>query len=124
MRHCSWRIQGTWNRAQFIVKRSVAGFGVVGPFGPRDGISLGILPGNSSGSGGSPGSRSGGGISGRGFPGGSSRGGSVGLPGVGGTISGGSSGVSGEAAAIYIATLRWSPTSGRDPVIAAVAIFT
>jgi hypothetical protein len=51
------------------------------------------LPGNSSGLGGSPGSRIGGGISGCGFPGGSSRGGSVGVPGVGGGISGGSIGI-------------------------------
>jgi hypothetical protein len=44
-------------------------------------------------------------------------GGSVGVPGVVGGISGGSIG-------IYIATLRFSPISGRLPVIAAAAIFT
>ena len=73
--------------------RSVAGFGVVGPLGPRVGNSSGILPGNSSGCGGAPGSRMGGGTSGRGFPGGLSIGGSVGCPGVAGGISGGSIGI-------------------------------
>src|SRR6185437_14214640 len=58
-----------------------------------------------------------------GFPGGSSRGGSLGAPGAGGGISGGSIGVP-KAIRIYIATLRWSPISGRVPVTAAVAIFT
>jgi hypothetical protein len=67
--------------------------GVVGPFGPCGGISFGIWPGNSSGRGGAPGSRIGGGASGCGLPGGSSRGGSAGVPGVGGGISGGSIGI-------------------------------
>ena len=96
---------------------SVAGLGVVGLSGPRDGISSGVLPGNSSGRDGSPGSRTGAGISGRGLPGGDSCGGSDGVPGVAGGISGGSIG-------IYIETLRLLPISGREPVIAAVAIFT
>jgi hypothetical protein len=96
---------------------SVAGDGVVGPCGPRTGNSSGVFPGNSSGLGDSPGSRTGGGTSGRGFPGGLSCGGSVGLPGVAGGISGGSIG-------IYIATLRLSPISGLVPVTAAAAIFT
>ena len=78
---------------------------------------VGVCPGNSSGRGGAPGSRIGGGISGCGFPGGLSCGGSVGCPGVAGGISGGSIG-------IYIATLRLSPISGRVPVTAAAAIFT
>jgi len=64
-----------------------------GPFGPRIGNSSGILPGSSCGCGGWPGSRSGGGTSGRGFPGGFSGGGSVGCPGVAGGISGGSIGI-------------------------------
>jgi len=103
-----------------MVPRSVAGFGVEGLLGPWLGTSPGDFPGNSSGLGGWPGSRIGGGISGCGLPGGSSRGGSLGVPGVGGGISGGSIGSVG----IYIATLRLSPMSGREPVIAAVAIFT
>jgi hypothetical protein len=78
---------------QAVAARSVAGFGVAGPFGPRTGSSSGIFPGNSSGCGGAPGSWIGGGMLGRGFPGGSSRGGSVGEPGVVGGISGGSIGV-------------------------------
>jgi hypothetical protein len=72
---------------------SVAGFGVVGLFGPRVGNSSGVLPGNSCGCDGSPGSRTGGGISGLGLPGGFSSGGSVGCPGVAGGISGGSIGI-------------------------------
>jgi len=80
-------------RAQFVPARSVAGFGVVGLFGPRPGNSSGIFPGSSCGRAGSPGSCIGGGISGRGLPGGSSRGGSVGWPGVGAGISGGSIGI-------------------------------
>ena len=59
----------------------------------------------------------GGGASGFGLPGGMPGGGSVGVPGVVGEISGGSIG-------IYIATLRFSPISGRLPVIAAATIFT
>ena len=74
----------------------MAGFGVMGPFGPRTGNSSGVLPGSSCGGGGAPGSRIGGGTSGRGPPGGSSRGGSVGVPGVGGGISGGSIGINGN----------------------------
>jgi hypothetical protein len=89
--------------------RSVAGLGVSGPLGPRPGISSGILPGSSSGRGGSPGSCIGGGASGFGLPGGIPGGGSVGVPGVAGGISGGSIG-------IYIVTLRFSPRSGRMPV--------
>jgi hypothetical protein len=50
--------------------RSVAGLGGGGPLGPRPEISSGILPGSSSGRGGSPGSRIGGGASGFGLPGG------------------------------------------------------
>ena len=99
------------------VPTSVAGEGAFGPPGPRTGNSSGICPGNSSGRGGSPGSRIGGGTSGRGSPGGSSCGGSVGWPGVGGGISGGS-------IPIYIVTLRLSPRSGRVPVTAAAPIFT
>jgi hypothetical protein len=72
---------------------SVAGFGASGPFGPRDGISSGTRPGNSSGRGDSPGSRTGGVISGCGLPGGIPGGGSVGVPGVDGGISGGSIGI-------------------------------
>jgi hypothetical protein len=58
------------------------------------------LPGNSSGRGGSPGSRTGGGTSGRGLPGGAFGGGSAGWPGVAGGISGGSIG-------IRVVTLQW-----------------
>ena len=58
-----------------------------------------------------------GGTSGRGLPGGLSCGGSDGCPGWIGGSSGGS-------IPIYIETLRLSPISGRDPVTAAVAIFT
>src|ERR1700722_10773504 len=90
---------------------SVAGLGAVGPCGPRTGISSGILPGNSSGRGDSPGSRTGGGMSGCGLPGGDSIGGSVGLPGVAGGISGGSIG-------IYIATLRAVGMSDNGPAVA------
>lgn len=64
-----------------------------GPFGPRDGISSGMWPGNSSGRGGAPGSRTGGVISGCGLPGGIPGGGSEGVPGVAGGISGGSIGI-------------------------------
>lgn len=64
-----------------------------GPFGPRGGISSGIRPGNSSGRGGEPGSRTGGVISGCGLPGGIPGGGSLGVPGVDGGISGGSIGI-------------------------------
>jgi hypothetical protein len=66
---------------------------VLALLGPRIGSSFGLLPGNSSGLGGSPGSWTGGGTSGFGLPGGLSVGGSVGLPGVGGGISGGSVGI-------------------------------
>ena len=76
---------------------SVAGLGVRGPFGPRTGISSGILPGKFFGPGGAPGSRTGGGISGFGLPGGIPGGGSVGVPGVAGGISGGSIGIYNEA---------------------------
>ena len=101
-----------------IETTEVAGFGVVGLFGPRVGNSSGVFPGNSSGCGGSPGSCTGGGASGWGVvPGGSSCGGSVGFPGVAGGISGGSIG-------IYSPTLRLSPRLGRLPVTAAAAIFT
>jgi hypothetical protein len=98
---------------------SVAGEGVLGPCGPRTGNSSGVRPGNSSGLGGSPGSCSGGGTSGRGFPGGLSRGGSDGCPGLIGGSSCGSIGI-----CIYIATLRLSPISGREPVTAAAAILS
>jgi hypothetical protein len=73
--------------------QSVAGFGVVGPAGPRPGTSCGISPGSSRGGFGIPGSVTGGKISGVGLPTGSSAGGSVGWPGVAGGISGGSIGV-------------------------------
>jgi len=52
-----------------------------------------MRPGNSSGRGDSPGSRTGGAISGCGLPGGIPGGGSVGVPGVDGGISGGSIGI-------------------------------
>lgn len=52
-----------------------------------------MRPGNSSGCGDSPGSRTGGVISGCGLPGGIPGGGSVGVPGVDGGISGGSIGI-------------------------------
>ena len=80
-----------------------------GPLGPRSGISSGILPGSSSGRGGSPGSRIGGGASGFGLPGGIPGGGSVGVPGVAGGISGGSIG-------IYIVTLRFSSLGAVLPI--------
>jgi hypothetical protein len=91
----SWRIQGVVSNRQpkLSPARSVAGLGVLGLFGPCRGISSGILPGNSCGCGGAPGSCTGGGISGFGLPGGCSRGGSVGWPGVAGGISGGSIGI-------------------------------
>ena len=73
---------------------SVAGLGASGPLGPREGISSGTRPGNSSGRGDSPGSRTGGAISGCGLPGGIPGGGSVGVLGVDGGISGGSIGIS------------------------------
>ena len=76
---------------------SVAGLGVLGPFGPRTGNSSGTLPGSSSGRGGAPGSRTGVGTSGRGFPGGTPGGGSFGVPGVAGGTSGGSIGIYNEA---------------------------
>jgi hypothetical protein len=98
---------------------SVAGEGVLGPCGPRTGNSSGVRPGNSSGLGGVPGSCIGGGTSGRGLPGGLSCGGSDGCPGLIGGSSCGSIGI-----CIYIATLRLSPMSGREPVTAAAAIFT
>jgi hypothetical protein len=82
---------------------SVPGGGAIGPFGPRIGSSSGILPGNSSGRDGSPGSCIGVGTSGRGLPGGIPGGGSVGVPGVAGGISGGSIGIddNGEIAAMF-----------------------
>jgi len=67
------------------------------------------LPGSSSGRGGSPGSRIGGGASGFGLPGGIPGGGSVGVPGVAGGISGGSIG-------IYIVTLQFSPLGAVLPI--------
>jgi hypothetical protein len=91
--HCPFR---RWFQIQSHIVPcgpSVAGFGVTGPLGPRTGSSSGLLPGSSCGDDGSPGSRIGGGTSGRGLPGGSSRGGSVGCPGVAGGISGGSIGI-------------------------------
>src|SRR5579871_1888807 len=72
---------------------SVGGGGAVGLGGPRTGNSSGKFPGNSSGLCGSPGSRTGGGISGRGFPGGLSSGGGVGCPGGIGGSSRGSIGI-------------------------------
>jgi hypothetical protein len=94
---------------------SVAGEGVVGPCGPRTGNSSGVRPGNSSGLGGVPGSCIGGGTSGRGLPGGLSCGGSDGCPGLIGGSSRGSIGI-----CIYIATLRLSPISEREPVTSAL----
>ena len=70
------------------------GEGVGGRCGPRTGNSSGLLPGNSSGRGGSPGSCTGGGTSGLGLPGGLSCGGSDGCPGWIGGSSCGSIGVS------------------------------
>jgi hypothetical protein len=70
------------------------GAGGGGGCGPRTGNSSGLLPGNSSGRGGPPGSRIGGGTSGRGLPGGLSCGGSDGCPGLIGGSSWGSIGVS------------------------------
>lgn len=95
-------------KKDIVPHRSVAGFGVAGPFGPRTGSSSGTLPGNSRGGGGAPGSCMGGGTSGRGLPGGSSRGGSVGVPGVGGGISGGSMGipVNGTDVVMFQANIR------------------
>ena len=87
---------------------SVAGLGARGPFGPRTGSSSGVLPGNSCGCGGWPGSRIGGGTSGRGLPGGASGGGSVGCPGVAG-------GIFRRFDRHHIETLRFSPMSGRVP---------
>ncbi|MCS3891408.1 hypothetical protein JEY40_00555 [Bradyrhizobium japonicum] len=95
-----------------------------GPFGPRDGISSGTWPGNSSGRGDSPGSRTGGVISGCGLPGGIPGGGSVGVPGVAGGISGGSIGIgiieiscpendNDDAAPMFLVASSWSaPYSG------------
>jgi hypothetical protein len=127
---CSWRIQAFPPNGLFVCSycgsdcrtrvdhaTAVAGFGVVGLFGPRVGNSSGTCPGNSSGLGGSPGSCTGGGASGWGVPGGSSCGGSAGCPGVAG-------GISGFSIGIYSATLRLSPRSGRLPVTTAAAIFT
>jgi hypothetical protein len=85
---CDWRVHA-WSRGI----ASVAGFGVSGPFGPRDGISSGTRPGNSPGRGGESGSRIGGVMSGCGLPGGIPGGGSAGVPGVAGGISGGSIGI-------------------------------
>jgi len=85
--HCAFR------RGVQPAPGSVAGLGVRGPLGPRIGSSSGISPGSSLGCGGWPGSRKGGGTSGRGLPGGLSGGGSVGCPGVAGGISGGSIGI-------------------------------
>jgi hypothetical protein len=82
-RGCSRRIQGL-NQ----IEEDVAGGGEIGPGVPGIGSSSGMSPGNSSGLCGAPGSRTGGGTSGRGFPGGSSGGGSVGFPGVIGGSSG------------------------------------
>src|SRR6478735_2202925 len=87
------KAEGNSLRANGAAVTAVAGGGAVGPVGPRTGTSSGILPGNSSGRGDSPGSCTGGGISGRGLPGGIPGGGSVGVPGVAGGISGGSIGV-------------------------------
>jgi hypothetical protein len=101
--HCAFR------RHLQMALRAVAGLGVVGLFGPRVGISSGVLPGNSSGCGGAPGSRIGGGASGRGFPGGLSCGGSVGCPGVAGGISGGSIGIASSEGCS-----SGSDNSGRD----------
>jgi hypothetical protein len=80
-------------RGTFAHQMLVGAGGVDGSGGPGIGNSSGRSPGNSSGCGGSPGSCTGGGISGRGFPGGSSRGGSVGCPGWIGGSSGGSIGI-------------------------------
>ena len=84
--------------------------------GPRIGNSSGILPGNSCGCGGSPGSRNGGGTSGRGLPGGLSCGGSVGCPGVAGGISGGSIGItSPEVSTPGATTATTASMFPRDP---------
>ena len=92
---------------------------MIGPFGPRGGISSGMRPGSSSGRGDSPGSRTGGVISGCGLPGGIPGGGSVGVPGVAGGISGGSIGIgiieissletdNDDAAPMFLAVLPYS----------------
>ena len=78
-----------------------------------------MRPGNSSGRGDSPGSRTGGVISGCGLPGGMPGGGSVGVPGVAGGISGGSIGIgiieiscqendNNDAASMFLVSLRYS----------------
>src|SRR5258705_4369969 len=91
---CVFQIVARASISESQNSQSVAGFGAVGPVGPRVGNSSGVLPGNSSGLGASPGSRIGGGTSGRGFPGGLSFGGSVGRPGLIGGSSCGSIGIS------------------------------
>jgi hypothetical protein len=63
---------------RWLRRQAAAGLGADGPGGPRTGSSSGTLPGNSSGRGDSPGSRTGDGMSGCGLPGGASGGGSVG----------------------------------------------
>lgn len=84
---------------------SVGAGGGGGLEGPGSGNSSGICPGNSSGLDGSPGSRTGGGISGCGFPGGLSRGGSVGCPGVIGGSSVGSMGIASSLGRAFRETL-------------------
>jgi len=86
---------------------------VRGLFGPRIGNSSGILPGSSCGCGGGPGSRNGGGTSGRGLPGGFSGGGSVGCPGVAGGISGGSIGIASPEVSTPGTTTAPKPSGSR-----------
>jgi hypothetical protein len=86
-------------RAKNQIALDIAGGGDVGRGGPPGaGNSSGVYPGNSSGLCGSPGSRTGGGISGLGFAGGSSGGGSAGCPGL---IGGSSDGVVGIASSLF-----------------------
>src|SRR4029453_6954962 len=105
--HCAFR------RCLHMVLGLVAGLGVLGPFGPRIGNSSGVLPGNSCGCGGWPGSRGGGGPSGGGLPGGFSGGGSVGCPGVAGGISGGSIGIASPEVSTPGTTTATTPSGSR-----------
>ena len=94
-----------------------------GPLGPRTGSSSGMLPGSSCGIDGSPGSRIGGGTSGRGLPGGSSCGGSFGCPGVAGGFPGGSIGIvdNGAGAVRFHATTELTGASHQKRIAARLA---
>jgi hypothetical protein len=108
--HCAFR------RGVHPAPGSVAGLRVLGPLGPRIGNSSGISPGNSCGCGDSPGSRNGGGTSGRGLPGGLSCGGSVGCPGVAGGISGGSIGITSPEVSTQGTPTAMPARSSRAPL--------